>query len=1193
MDPPATPSSKRRKLTDIVPTFPKRLSDLLASFGASRSPMSTSRMNKETAGSRQKPAVSYAESESSNALSSPHSSFEDSPSSKLPETDGEDDDNEEEQQTSSQDVIHAVPRGTMAISTRQLPARSTRKAVSYAAPPRPIKKGKSTRGEAKIKILTSDTVTSKAKASTAQKPSTARGQIRQDIALHTKPKRDAFYLAHKDIFLPLLPQNNYIVKLQRSLATGDQNLEVPDIVPFEALATQPRGVTATMKPYQLEGLSFVANMYENGVSAILGDEMGLGKTLQTLSLFQHVKENHTDLVAGENRPFLVVCPLSVLSSWINETTRWTPELKVIRFHGPKHERDRLKQETLGLIDRYGQQTTKSKSKSQAKNRGRPKKSADEPEVIDLHTSDDEATAEKPVDVVVTTYETFVAEQSWFKRAFAWRYVVLDEGHKVKNEKSDVASALQTLQAEHRLLLTGTPLQNNLHELWALLHWLYPDVFTEDTSVNFKQAFNLTQGKASTSFMDHARRLLEVIMLRRMKNSPGVNLGLPPKTEILLFVPLTPMQRLWYKRLLTKMDTMMLQDLFGGAKAKEEQAIKRESAEDKELALIKDDPEGLHGDHGSDVWAETKEIMTQTMADSTESKGNEWQKLMNIIMQLRKCCSHPYLLPGAFPEPYYLGDHVRMASGKFILLDKLVQELVIARRKKILIFSGWTKTLDLVEDLLALKGANAPNGNFKYTRFDGSTPRATRNLAIRMFNSQKTDYRVMLISTRAGGLGINLTSAENVILMDEDWNPQVTLQAEARAHRIGQKNCVTVYKLCTQGTVEEQMMGRIRKKLYLSAKITESSRNLHTADSQDKKRKRGPRTNAMDDDAPQLGTSELKTLLRRGAQTLSAPAVDVTEMLSWDWQTTLEKCKDRPNDRHVTDPTGNAKAEEVDEEAWLNNVEKVEAAVFEGKRHQREIEKATKDAVELVRMDRRAGKNTTVMVDGFAISKESMGCGDWEAVPTLAGKDPRLAEPKKVKKATFEHQDHCQVCWDGGELSTCSGCPRSYHLKCLDGDMKARARASFGNFYCPQHQCFDCEKKTVDAGGLIYRCRWCEKGSCEDCLVWDGPEKNVDLSQLYGENLPELEMLGYDRAKTGGFYYDCPSCKANWKTDTADFRRCQAERAEIEQMYRRFLDAQEDVVKADVSTPMTSSEAITPVDVEMPVAKKFKIKVGGR
>ena len=1069
-------------------------------------------------------------------------------------------------------------------------ARSTKKRVSYAAPPRPVKKNKGSRPGPRPKLLTSDTVPSTAKATSAQKPSTARGQIRQDIATHTKPKRDAFYLAHKELFLPLLPQNNYIAKLERAQVTGDQEREAPEVIQFRALAIQPRGITATMKPYQLEGLSFLVDMHENGVSSILGDEMGLGKTLQTLSLFQYVKEHQLAVSPGENRPFLVVCPLSVLSSWINETTRWTPELKVIRFHGPKHERDRLKQETLGLIDRYGQQTAKSKSK--AKTRGRPKKSADQPEVIDLDASDDKEVAEKPVDVVVTTYETFVAEQSWFKRAFAWRYVVLDEGHKVKNEKSDVASALQTLQAEHRLLLTGTPLQNNLHELWALLHWLYPEVFAAETSVSFKQAFDLTQGKASTSFMDHARRLLEVVMLRRMKNSPGVNLGLPPKEEVLLFVPLTPMQRLWYKRLLTKMDTMMLQDLFGGAKAKEEKAIKQEMAENKELALLKPDAEELDGGAGSDVWAETKEIVSQTMADSQETKGNEWQKLMNIIMQLRKCCSHPYLLPGAYPEPYYLGDHIRMASGKFILLDKLVQELVIKQRKKILIFSGWTKTLDFVEDLLALKGGNVPNGEFKYARFDGSTSRARRNLAIRMFNSYETEYRIMLISTRAGGLGINLTSASDVIFMDEDWNPQVTLQAEARSHRIGQLQKVSIYKLCTQGTVEEQMMGRIRKKLYLSAKITESMRNLHTAGMQDKKRKRGPSTNAMEDDTPQLGTSELKTLLRRGAQTLSAPAVDVTEMLSWDWQTTLEKCKDRPNDPHVTDPTGNAKTEEIDEEAWLNNVEKVEAAVFEGKRHQREIEKAAKDAVDLVRVDRRAGKNTTVMVDGFAISKESMGCGDWEAVPTLAGKDPRLAEPKKARKAAIDHQDHCQVCWDGGELTTCSGCPRSYHLKCLNGDMKKKARASFGSFYCPQHECFDCEKKTGDAGGLIYRCRWCEKGSCEDCLVWDGPEKDVDLSQLYGENLPELEMLKYDRVNTAGFYFDCPSCIANWKVDPADFRRCQAEKAEIEKKYQRFLAAQ-DVVKTDVSTPTTISEAITPIDTEMPVAKKLKIKVGGR
>lgn len=173
-----------------------------------------------------------------------------------------------------------------------------------------------------------------------------------------------------------------------------------------------------------------------------------------------------------------------------------------------------------------------------------------------------------------------------------------------------------------------------------------------------------------------------------------------------------------------------------------------------------------------------------------------------------------------------------------------------KKEKILIFSGFTRMLDCCEDLLALRGGGGQN--FRYTRLDGGTGRARRNLGIRMFNQDSSDYRVMLISTRAGGLGINLTSASTVVMVDHDWNPQIMLQAEARAHRIGQTKPVTVYKLCTQGTVEEQMMGRIQKKLYLSAKVTESMQDVHTP----AKVKKGPGGKiiaAADDDMPQLDT----------------------------------------------------------------------------------------------------------------------------------------------------------------------------------------------------------------------------------------------------------------------------------------------------------------------------------------------------
>lgn len=843
---------------------------------------------------------------------------------------------------------------------------------------------------------------------------TARIQIRDMIANETVSKRNNFFLAHKDLFLPLLPSKNHVTKLieQKNLEGQDDDIlavsdtftslnthEMKDLsVPYEDLSQQPLGIKASMKPYQLSGLSFLLYLHRNGLSGILGDEMGLGKTLQTLSLIQYLKENGTQTAVSENRPSLVVCPLSVLSSWMAEARRWAPGLKVLRFHGPVHERARLKRIATGEIDAFGNETKRYKVKKNDRMTKAGK------QVIDLDAEPDTEN-EVGVDLVVTTYECFTAEQSWFRSAFIWKYIILDEGHKIKNDQSQVAKSLQAIGAEYRLILTGTPLHNDMQELWALLHWLYPEVFTEMTRESFRDAFNLAKGTINTTFMDNARRLLERIMLRRMKNSEGVDLNLPPKTEVLLFMPLTPMQRWYYTRLMTRVDQGLLDELFHGAQEKEKTMQAQEDHEEKVWQERTEQLETLEKSGSYDAWQESKVILQQTIEQEQKdaSKKSAWVKLMNLLMQLRKVCNHPYMIPHAQPEPYHVGEHVILASGKFIVLDKLIKELVFKQKKKILIFSEFTKMLDCCEDFLSLRGGNGDK--FRYLRLEGSTPRARRNLCIRLFNQAASEHKVMLISTKAGGLGINLTAASDVVIMDHQWNPQITLQAEARAHRIGQNKPVTVYKLCTQGTVEEQMLGRIQKKLYLSAKVTESMQNVHGAEKVTKSGPRG-RSAAADEDMPQLNTGQLMSLVRRGARALAHPELDVDDMLAWDWPTMLDKCKDRPADALVAKETGADSAlRKEDEEQWLQQVERVHSRVFQGKKYSKQKDDYNSIAEEWSsRADRRIGKETTVMVDGFAISKQSMSCGDWEAVPTMAGKDPRLAEPKREKRPMINNQE---------------------------------------------------------------------------------------------------------------------------------------------------------------------------------------------
>ena len=853
--------------------------------------------------------------------------------------------------------------------------------------------------------------------SDAPKPTpvaSVRSQIRNAIASDTAVRKDNFFIAHKDLFLKLLPKRNYITKAveQRvykeherdDLTTSDQSTslnqrphQVKDLsVPYEDLLQQPLGIKAIMKPYQLSGLSFLLYLHRNGLSGILGDEMGLGKTLQTLSLIQYLKENDKQHAVSENRPSLVVCPLSVLSSWMAEACKWTPGLKTLRFHGPVHERDRMKRIAAGEIDTYGHETLRHKTVRNDRKQKAGKA------VIDLD-AEAETENEVGVDLVITTYECFQAEQAWFKKAFIWKYVILDEGHKIKNSSSQISKALQALGAEYRLILTGTPLHNNMLELWALLHFLYPEVFTDTTAELFKNAFDLSKGTVNTSFMDAAKALLERIMLRRMKTSPEVDLNLPPKTEILLYVPLTPMQRFFYTRLMTRVDQGLLDELFHDAGRKEAESIAQDNQDQILRGTDLEQFETMEK-AGDGAWKESKAILKKALEkeQEDESKKTAWKKLMNLLMQLRKVCNHPYLLPHAEPDPYYLGDHIIHASGKLIALDKLLNELVVKQKKKILIFSEFTRMLDCCEDFLALRGGNGEH--FRYLRLEGSTSRARRNLWIRLFNQESSDFRVMLISTRAGGLGINLTAASDVVMMDQNWNPQITLQAEARAHRIGQNKPVTVYKLCTQGTVEEQMLGRIQKKLYLSAKVTESMQNIHSAKTV--KKGSGGRLDAADEDMPQLNTSQLMSLVRRGAQALAHPEIDINDMLEWDWPTMIEKCKDKPADAAVAKDTGVTSAvQEDDERKWLEQVEHVHSRIFHGKQYLKQKDDYNSIAEDWSsRADRRAGKETTVMVDGFAISKQSMSCGAWEAVPTMAGKDPRLSEPKREKKATVINQE---------------------------------------------------------------------------------------------------------------------------------------------------------------------------------------------
>jgi len=354
--------------------------------------------------------------------------------------------------------------------------------------------------------------------------------------------------------------------------------------------------------------------------------------------------------------------------------------------------------------------------------------------------------------LVTSYEGILKEKGVLSK-IAWKYLIIDEAHRIKNENSSLSKVVRTVKTEHRLLITGTPLQNNLHELWALLNFLLPDIFND--ADQFDEWFCMSGEKGQENVIKKLHTVLRPFMIRRVKKD--VACGLPSKKETKLYVGLTTLQQEWYKRILRK-DAHELNSLGG--------------------------PDRV--------------------------------RLLNVLMQLRKVCNHPYLFDGAEPGPPYTdGPHLWESSGKMLLLHKLLVKLK-QKGSRVLIFSQMTRVLDIMEDYLRLMA-------YQYCRIDGSTSGEQRDSQMDVFNAPNSEKFVFLLSTRAGGLGINLATADIVILFDSDWNPQVDLQAMDRAHRIGQTKPVQVFRFLAEDTVEEKIIERADRKLFLDAAVIQQGR----------------------------------------------------------------------------------------------------------------------------------------------------------------------------------------------------------------------------------------------------------------------------------------------------------------------------------------------------------------------------------
>ncbi|KAK7264579.1 hypothetical protein RJT34_32188 [Clitoria ternatea] len=476
----------------------------------------------------------------------------------------------------------------------------------------------------------------------------------------------------------------------------------------ESIAEQPTCLQGgKLREYQMNGLRWLVSLYNNHLNGILADEMGLGKTVQVISLICYLMETKND-----RGPFLVVVPSSVLPGWESEINFWAPGVHKIVYAGPPEERRRLFKERI------------------------------------VH---------QKFNVLLTTYEYLMNKHDRPKLSkIHWHYIIIDEGHRIKNASCKLNADLKHYQSSHRLLLTGTPLQNNLEELWALLNFLLPNIF--NSSEDFSQWFNkpfestgdnspdeaLLSEEENLLIINRLHQVLRPFVLRRLKHK--VENELPEKIERLIRCEASSYQKLLMKRVEENLGSI------GTSKAR-----------------------SVH----------------------------------NSVMELRNICNHPYLSQlhaeevDNFIPKHYLPPIVRLC-GKLEMLDRLLPKLKAADHR-VLFFSTMTRLLDVMEEYLTLK-------QYRYLRLDGHTSGGDRGALIDLFNQPGSPYFIFLLSIRAGGVGVNLQAADTVILFDTDWNPQVDLQAQARAHRIGQKRDVLVLRFETVQTVEEQVRASAEHKL---------------------------------------------------------------------------------------------------------------------------------------------------------------------------------------------------------------------------------------------------------------------------------------------------------------------------------------------------------------------------------------------
>lgn len=830
---------------------------------------------------------------------------------------------------------------------------------------------------------------------------------------------------------------------------GHRAGEVPDFLNFARKAVVSE--TTHLKEYQKTGVNWLIQSFYNRCGGILADDMGLGKTLQTLAFLSYLR------VSGAARgPALVVVPLSCAGNWAREAKRFVPHLSIAKVCGTVKERQR------SLDDNeiwYGMK-----------------------------------------DVIITTYETLMSTEDFFQRHY-WSVLVLDEAHRIKNQSSKVREVMDTVPCAARFLLTGTPLQNNLGELFALLKFLWPDVMAKESEM-FENAIQLPelQDKAmdetAKAKVDHIlvqkiRHILGMVMLRRRKEEV---IRLPRKIFHDVWLPSTPLQVSWYKRILQLQKVSMSRDMR--ALKKLLVRLRSVTCHPRTAVANKEDRDYLVS-FGITTQEELDRLCQPEISEEVIAESSKLTFLDKLLMQLhcqnmgisdswRKAFEDRQAKISPEKKRKSAAAWLQGTSGT-LFLDEMQPRQddgegeTAPMPHKVLIFCQYIATLDFLESYCAYR-------NWRSLRMDGATSRVLRELDMRDFNSHDEDLFVYLIGTRAGGLGVNLASANHVVIFEQDWNPHVDHQAIDRAHRIGQQRKVHVHRPVQEWGIEERLVRRATNKLQMEKCII----NAKEEDEEE----------LLAESEDTLTSEEILNLLKHGASAFKAFKGENTEAY------TLQELLDR--ERQPVPTQGpeavSSSSEERQEVPLVPRAERPRA---------RPADVPPPPDVEAARSS-----------SGRVIKARKTFAEEFQEAPLVLNRKP---------KVTLKHFSKCFVCNEGCEVPKrrskqklveeplpglpveicCSSCPQSYHQKCLP----PHAHELKKNWICSWHYCSQCNRGVADVGGMLIHCLECPSALCYDCFP-------PNFRRVYPDERFWLEMKkrGWNTSPQKMIFFKCNSCR---------------------------------------------------------------------